>query len=420
MGQEFCSGCEDNCLSNLENDFSNNNNMNKPEENIIFKNTDFYFPTNQSLLTQNKIDDVKNTETCDEIPYYINKMNHPYMFNKDVDKKKLYEIILKYKIILLIKYFRKFKSLKYRILKEVVIENYYSNPLDSIENNNNNKNIYQQPEIDISPKSNYIFIGHKFNGKKESYGLEIYSDINARYFGGFKNGRKSGFCRFSIYNIEKTYYYFGEVLDNKISGFGYFENCKNSTKYEGEWKNSLRNGYGIEYYDDGSFYKGEFINGTKFGIGVYIWVDKTSYEGEWLNNFIHGYGKYVFANGSIYKGKWNYNKKDGLGELWYPSQKTYFGFFKEDIRSGLGMLFSSEDRKAFIGFWKNNKQNGLGQFINNNKCIYGRWENGKLIKKIEEKEFFNSFSNLEKIYKNNFTAHNFRDFQQKISYIYKK
>ena len=81
------------------------------------------------------------------------------------------------------------------------------------------------------------------------------------------------------------------------------------------------------------------------------------------------------------------------------------------------MLFSSEDQKAFIGFWSDNKQNGLGQFINNNKSIYGKWANGKLIKKIEADEFFNSFSKLEKIYKNNFTLNNYKDFQQKINYI---
>ena len=416
MGQDFCSGCEDNCMSNLEGDFSNGNNNNKPEENLLFRNTDYYcMKSNTSLLTQNKINDVKNTEFYDENTYYINRMNLPYIFNKDVDKKQLYEILLKYKIFLLIKYFRKFKKLKYRILKEVIIENYYYSPSELPDKNNNKYNL--QPDIDLTPKSNHIFIGHKFFDKKEGYGLEIYSDINARYFGGFKNGKKNGYCRYSIYNIEKSYYYFGEVLDNKISGFGYFENCKNGTKYEGEWKNSLRNGFGIENYDDGSFYKGHFMNGTKFGIGVYKWIDKSSYEGEWLNNFIHGYGQYIFADGSIYTGKWNYNKMDGLGEFWYPSQKTYFGFFKDNIRNGFGMLFSSEDQKAFIGFWSDNKQNGLGQFINNNKSIYGKWANGKLIKKIEADEFFNSFSKLEKIYQNNFTLNNYKDFQQKINYI---
>ena len=83
-----------------------------------------------------------------------------------------------------------------------------------------------------------------------------------------------------------------------------------------------------------------------------------------------------------------------------------------------GILFSYEDKKAFIGFWSENRQNGLGQFINNNHSIYGKWVNGKMISKIDTKEaFFNSMSNLEKIYKNNFMNNNYEDFYQRISRI---
>ena len=55
MGNEFCKGCQDNCLSGtLEQDFSNKN---KPEENIIYQNTDYInTKTNTSILyTNNQI-----------------------------------------------------------------------------------------------------------------------------------------------------------------------------------------------------------------------------------------------------------------------------------------------------------------------------------------------------------------------------
>ena len=440
MGQEFCSACENNCLSNIEGDFSNKyNKQNKPEENILFKNNEYMEnKTNFSIyFTQNKINNAKVTDLNDDNSSYINKISRPYIFNESVDKNKLFDIILKYKINLLIKYFRKFKRLKKNLLKKVVIENYLFNQSNAFNsnsnyynnnssimsyqnnfNNKNNTNNNNKEEINLSPKKDYIFIGHKFNDKKEGYGLEIYSDINARYFGGFKNGKKHGYCRFSVYNIEQSYYYFGEVFNDKVNGFGYFENCKNGTKYEGDWKESLRDGYGIESYDDGAFYRGQFCNGSKNGIGIYKWVDKSSYEGEWLNNFIHGYGKYIFSDNSIYIGHWKYNKMDGFGEFSYPSKKTYFGFFKDNIKNGFGILFSSIEKKAFIGFWGENKQNGLGQFIKDNKFIYGQWENGKLKKKIENKElFFNNLSKNEKKYQNNFTTKNFQDFHKKISQI---
>ena len=422
MGQEFCNGCEDNCLSNnLEGNFSNKQFFNKPEENIIFKNSELTEnKTNPSILyTQNQINDNnKNSEDTCKL-YYYNKMKYPYIFNNSIDKNKLNEIIFNYRINLLIKYFRKFKLLKYTILKKVIIENSYITPSYQLKNSNNNKiNNNLQTDIELSPKNSYVFVGHKFNNKKEGYGLEIYPDINARYFGGFKNGKKFGFCRFSIYNSEKSYYFFGEAFNNNLKGYGYFENCKNGTKYEGDWNNSMRNGYGIESYEDGSIYTGQFYNGRKNGIGLYRWADKSLYEGEWYNNFLHGYGKYIYSDGSIYKGSWNYNRMDGLGEYNYPSKKIFFGFYKEDIRIGFGILFSYEDRKAFIGFWKENKQNGFGKFINNNNHIYGKWEDGKMKYRINSKEqFFNSLSDLEKIYKKNFLADNYDDFHKKISKI---
>lgn len=421
MGQDFCKACENNCLSNLEGDLSNKQIINKPEEHIIFKNSEYTDnKTNPSILyTQYQMNDnFKDNDTLSK-NYYNKRMKYPYILNNTIDKKKLYDIIFNYRIKLLIKYFRQFKILKNNILKKVVIENYFISPKEQKLNINfNNSKIYnkQQPDIELSPKNSYIFVGHKFNNKKEGYGLEIYSKINARYFGGFKNGKKQGLCKFSIYNEENSYYYFGEVFNNNIKGFGYFENVKNGTKYEGEWKNSMRNGYGIECYEDGSYYNGQFCNGRKNGIGIYKWIDRSSYEGEWSNNFLHGYGKYISSDGSVYIGALKYNKMNGLGEMTYPSKKKYFGFFNEDIRSGFGILFSYEDKKAFIGFWAGNKQNGLGKFIHDNKCVYGKWENGKMIKKIDsENEFFNKMTNLEKIYKTNFISNNYQDFHQRIS-----
>ena len=69
------------------------------------------------------------------------------------------------------------------------------------ENNekNNNSNINSNLDIDILPKENYVFIGHKFNSKKEGFGLEIYSEINARFLGQFKNGKKKWFL--SLFNV---------------------------------------------------------------------------------------------------------------------------------------------------------------------------------------------------------------------------
>ena len=404
MGNEFCKGCQDNCLSGaLEQDFSNKN---RPEENIIYRNSEYANnkTTSYILYTQNQITDNNNKSEN----YMLQKT--PRIYNNTIDKKKLNEIIINYYVRILVRYFRKFRFLKQKMLKQIIVENYY------ISENETNNNINSILDIDILPKNNHLFIGHKFNKKKEGFGLELYPDINARFLGQFKNGKKSGFCRFSTYNSETSFCYLGETLNNKINGFGYYENSKKGTKYEGEWKNSMRNGYGIEHYEEGSIYKGTFLNGKKHGIGVYVWMDRSSYEGQWYNNFLNGFGKYIYSDGSVYIGSWNYNKMEGLGEYTYPSKRIYFGFFKNNTKSGFGILFRHQEKKAYIGFWDNNKQKGLGQFINGNKIIYGIWNDGKLINKIQTKnEFLNRMSINEKIYLNNFGANNFTEFQRRIT-----
>ena len=259
MGNEFCKGCQDNCLSGLlEQDFSNKN---RPEENIIYINSEYMNDkTSPSILyTQNQIIDNSRIDT-------LRRIN-----TTTVDKKKLNNIILNYYAKILVKYFRKFKFLKQKALREIIIENFYISPIKPEENTfrkNPNKN-NDIIDIDICPNTNHVFLGHKFNYKKEGYGLEIYPDINARFFGYFKNGEKTGFCRFSIYNIENSFYFFGQALNNKISGYGYYENNKKGVKYEGQWKNSTRNGYGIEHYEEGSIYIGTFLNGKNRWLCLY-------------------------------------------------------------------------------------------------------------------------------------------------------
>lgn len=47
----------------------------------------------------------------------------------------------------------------------------------------------------------------------------------------------------------------------------------NGARYEGQWKDDLQHGYGIETWNDGSKYEGNYLNGKKQGKGVYIWAD---------------------------------------------------------------------------------------------------------------------------------------------------
>jgi len=44
------------------------------------------------------------------------------------------------------------------------------------------------------------------------------------------------------------------------------------------------------------------------GLGVFTWNDGKRYEGDFVNDLKQGYGELIWANGRIYKGNWLNNK----------------------------------------------------------------------------------------------------------------
>lgn len=255
----------------------------------------------------------------------------------------------------------------------------------------------EELDVNLAPERNCLYIGTKFKNKKDGQGMEIFANSCSKYFGNFKNGKRIDFGLFYMKNKYKEYFYNGCIKGIYAYGYGWFIDNKNNRTYEGMWKNSMKNGCGIEISEDKSIYRGLFLNGQKDGIGSYQWKDGSSYKGEWKENKINGYGIYTFKDSSVYRGEWKDNKINGLGEFSYPGIKTYIGYFRNDNREGFGMLVWHKENKAFIGFWKNNQQNGIGKYIANDAILYGIWKDGKLSEKINNKVEFNKKLNIKEI-----------------------
>ena len=244
--------------------------------------------------------------------------------------------------------------------------------------------------INLAPEDTCIYLGNKFNEKKDGLGLEIFNNTNAKYFGVFRNGKRVHLGRFSINNNLNQYYFNGFIQGIYAWGYGWVSDKKNLKDYEGMWENSMKNGYGIEKYGNNAEYKGCFLNGKREGIGYYKWYeDNSSYEGEWKENKLNGYGIYKFSDGSEYRGQWKKSKLHGFGIFIYPGIKQYFGFFKNDKRAGFGIGVWLQEKKAFIGFWKNNGINGYGKLLHNDNIIFGFWSEGKIKRKFKKKELIN-------------------------------
>ena len=418
MGEELCRGCRDCTNNNQEEDFSHQ--ANPPLTNI---NNPFFF-NNKTSNSVNEVTQMNNESFLNN--YNHNNKNESYATTNNIvdleenskfrstnhlnseESQKLREIKKNNCSRKITNLFRKYKELKNNS-HQILCKEYSTIPSSEYILDLNNDEL----DVNLAPEVNCLYLGTKFQNKKDGLGLEVFADTKSKYFGIFRNGKRVDAGQFTINNDFQDYYYYGQVKGIYAWGFGWFQEYKNYTYYEGNWENSMKNGYGIEKYQDKSEYMGNFVNGKKDGIGYYKWLDGSSYEGEWKENKLHGYGIYTFKDGSIYKGEWKRNRMNGVGEFSYPGVKTYIGFFERDIRNGFGMLIWHKTNKAFVGFWKNNKQDGLGKFIVNDKKRYGIWKNGEIIEKIENKNEFDKRLNNEEIgYSTYFQMEEYDNFSQ--------
>ena len=266
----------------------------------------------------------------------------------------------------------------------------------------------EQLIVDLAPEDNCLYIGNKFNDKKDGYGLEIFNNLNAKYFGKFRNNKRVNYGKYTMSNNSKDYFFFGEIEGIYANGFGWYTDKIKSKNYTGTWKNSMKSGYGIETYYDNSEYRGSFLNGKREGIGLYIWNDNSSYEGEWKENRFDGYGIYKFNDGSEFQGEWKNGQMHGFGEFNNPNIKKYYGFFQNDKRSGFGIEIWLQENKAFIGFWRNNIMHGYGKLIVNENQKFGIWEGGQFKEKLKKKNFYNKINEDYNQYSNFFQLDDYK------------
>ena len=106
-----------------------------------------------------------------------------------------------------------------------------------------------------------------------------------------------------IDNQKKDFLYYpegiyeGQVINNRREGKGFFYYTEEGKSYNGEWKNDMREGRGIETWEDGDKFEGYFINGQREGRGIYYFHDGDRFEGQYRNGKREGPGIYYYKNG---------------------------------------------------------------------------------------------------------------------------
>jgi len=170
------------------------------------------------------------------------------------------------------------------------------------------------------------------------------TDSRVIYEGQFRNNMKHGQGIEEKYDVVDDtlkkvilYRYNGQWQNDKKHGYGRQTNEQTGFIYSGQWENGLKHGrfkiiMGDEFTIKGVMQKDQIIKGT------YIDLKEVhaSYEGELENLLFHGYGVHKYkdkstGNPHIYEGHFKRQKKHGTGKLTDTVTHTVLeGTFEED------------------------------------------------------------------------------------------
>lgn len=142
-------------------------------------------------------------------------------------------------------------------------------------------------------------------------------------------------------------------------------------RYEGQYSNDNRNGYGVITFSRGLFqgdrYEGQWANGNYEGAGVYHRAMNENnreynglrYEGQYSNSQRNGYGVFLWRGsgaggvGHRYVGEMRSASRAGFGVMYFADGSRYEGEWGDDLRNGFGVMWTAQGRVAQQGIWAN-------------------------------------------------------------------
>ena len=161
-------------------------------------------------------------------------------------------------------------------------------------------------------------------GKKSGRGKEYLPNGKLIYEGLYENNKYND--KEGRFYFKNGYNYIGSFVNGKIEGKGilFFDGNYYVDKTIEVMNNLFENP--SEILDDleiftknvlkGDFsqikkYEGNFVNNNKEGFGICYYKNGTLYSGEWKNNKYDGNGTFYKKNGKFIEGKWKNGKKNG-------------------------------------------------------------------------------------------------------------
>ncbi len=220
----------------------------------------------------------------------------------------------------------------------------------------------------------------KFSGK-----ARVYDQAGILVFeGNLKNGVPEG--EGVQYDSKGKLIYKGNFNGGKYSGEGELYNDEGIVIYSGAFKNNLYEGEGKLFNDIGKIiYVGSFMVGQRSGKGVDYDPDTAlrKYYGEYANNVLNGIGVEYEEDGSSikYEGAFKDGLYGGEGKLYVNGVLQYSGNFENGIYGGSGNLYDLDTGVLiYSGEFKDGLYDGTGSLydVNTSVIVYeGEFSKGK-------------------------------------------
>ena len=395
--------------NNINNSFSNKENLNNQNIGIYGSSSSFQEPLNLRSYVQSKTNPTESSPypSKNSAPQIKQSVEHEN--EKGFDNKKITKIQSAYRGFIFRKNYPNLKQKQIletnQLIKELTdqytkfnlkrCESLYGTKFDK----NGWKSLYSNETIENTNKMFNLDFGKTFNTKilisiepipsfytgsvnlnndKHGYGILLMSD-GSKYEGYFRKGVFSGWGR--LIDSDGTLYE-GNFLNNKVNGKGIKKNL-NGNLYIGDFTDSLRDGKGREETNE-HIYEGEFSNDKKNGSGKLEYkLLKDTYEGEFKDNCITGIGFYTWANKDSYKGSFVNGKMHGKGLYKWPDGGEYYGDYVNNIKEGNG-VFKWVNGKVFEGPFRKGRPNGIGKLKTGNREIEVEFKEGQLITNIKD------------------------------------
>lgn len=197
-----------------------------------------------------------------------------------------------------------------------------------------------------------------------------------RYEGNFKDNMKDGI---GIMFYRDGSRYEGEWKANKREGKGIIFRPDGSRQEVDRWMNDMRRGMVIDFFPDGSRYEAYYMNDKILGKGVMVYPDGSRYEDYWKNNIREGVRNYFFSEsfrGGI--GSKNNCLIEGKVVRSYLNGCHYEGNMKNGLMEGKGLM-SYPDGSRYVGEWKNGRRIGKGIILYHTGALFkGDFTSGML------------------------------------------